>query len=96
MGGGTAVMAEDLHGRVTIIETKLESMMLGISELTKAVRAISDQPRPLPLKEVGAAILMCFGLFAYVDSYVDSRISRQAESLKYRIAEVEKKIVVTK
>jgi hypothetical protein len=95
MGEGATIMQTEvgqLHGRVTVIETKLEGVMSGISDLTKVVRAMADQPRALPLKEVALTILACFGVFSYVGSFLEGQYAKNAAVDHYRIEQLEKRL----
>jgi hypothetical protein len=83
---------ETLSTRVTVIETTLGQITNNLAELTKAVRAIADQPRQLPWKEVGATVLVMFGIAAYIGNYLEAQHHKNVAVLEYRMLQAEAKI----
>lgn len=83
-------MAEDMNTRLTVVETTLGQMQTGIADLTKAVRALADQPRALPFKEIAATVAVCLGIVAYVGGFMESQYRKNNAVLEYRICVLEK------
>lgn len=80
----------DLDKRLVVVETTLTQMQAGISDLTKAVRSIADQPRAIPFKEIAGTVLVCFGIFAYVGGFIETQYRKNNAVLEYRVCVLEK------
>lgn len=87
-------------GRVKILEHsfhKLESRMeSGFSDLTKAVRTLSEalqsRPAPIPFKEIAATVAVCIGIIAYIGNFLEGQYQKNNRIIEYRLEQLEKRV----
>lgn len=85
-------MTDDHGTRLVVVETQLAQMQAGINDLTKAVRALADQPRQPPFKEIAATVAVCLGIVAYVGGYLEGQFKKSTAVTEYRIEQLEKRL----
>jgi hypothetical protein len=84
-------MADNSQTEIEVIKTRMDGLERSVSEIVKAVKSLADQPRPWPMKEVGATVLVCFSLFAYIGGFLEGQYKKNNAVLEYRMEQLEKR-----
>jgi hypothetical protein len=87
-----------LYARVEVLEHTMQQVATQLSDLnknfTKFVEKQQDVPRAMPFKEIAGAIVACFAIFFYVETYVSNKVRAGNEQAYYRIEQLERRSIV--
>lgn len=83
-------MVSDLDSRVVRVETKLDSVVSAIGDLTKAVQSVASRPQQVAYREILVTTATILGLLHYVGGYLEGQFEKNVRPEKARVERIEK------
>lgn len=83
-------MVSDLDSRVVRVETKLDSVVSAIGDLTKAVQSVASRPQQIAYREILGTTAVILGLLHYVGGYLEGQYEKNVRPEKARTERIER------
>jgi len=89
-------MVSDIDVRVVRVETKLDSVVAAIGDLTRAVQSVAARPQQIAYREILVTTATILGLLHYVGGYLEGQYDKNVRPEKARVERIEKALCLAK